>query len=117
MRFLIDEDVPKLLIEWLRTQAHDLMLAGEIAPGEIDHHWLDLAEKTDRLIVTADKDFGEMIFRDRLNSHGVILLRLYDLPLTERLTRVQEVWSIVESNPSGRFIVVTSKRVRVRVLN
>jgi predicted nuclease of predicted toxin-antitoxin system len=117
MRFLIDEDVPKLMIDWLKGTGHDLLLAGELAPGQEDRHWLRQAEADERIIVTADKDFGELIFRDRLNSHGIVLLRLFDMVLADRLTRLQETWSIVESNPSRRFIVITSKRVRVRKLN
>jgi predicted nuclease of predicted toxin-antitoxin system len=116
VRFLIDENVPRPIFAWLQSQGHDVLLAGEIAAGESDAHWLTLAESDKRLIVTADKDFGELIFRDQLNSHGVILLRLYDLPLADRLARFQSVWSVIEANPKGRFIVVTSKRVRVRPL-
>lgn len=116
MRFRIDENVPKPIFEWLHSQGHDVLVAGEVAAGESDTHWLALAESEQRLVMTADKDFGELIFRDQLNSHGVILLRLYDLAIAERLTRLQEVWSVIEANPSGKFIVVTSKRVRVRPL-
>lgn len=116
VRFLIDENVPRPIFEWLQSEGHDLLMAGEVAAGESDTHWLSLAESDQRLIVTADKDFGELIFRDQLNSHGVLLLRLYDLTIPERLTRLQEVWSVVEANPGGRFIVVTSRRVRVRPL-
>lgn len=116
MRFLIDENVPRPIFEWLQSQGHDVLLAGEVAAGESDTHWLTLAESEQRLVVTADKDFGELIFRDQLNSHGVILLRLHDLAICERLTRLQEVWSVIEANPGGRFIVVTGQRVRVRPL-
>jgi predicted nuclease of predicted toxin-antitoxin system len=116
VRFLIDENVPRPIFEWLQSQQHDVLLAGEVAAGESDTHWLELAENDQRLILTSDKDFGELIFRDQLNSHGVILLRLLDLAISARLARLQEVWSVIEANPSGRFIVVTAKRVRVRPL-
>lgn len=116
MRFLIDEDVPKPIAEWLRSQGHDVVLAGEVNAGETDTHWLTLAEKDERLVITADKDFGELIFRDELNSHGIILLRLYDLPIQDRLARIQDVWSVVEANPRSKFIVITPGRIRVRPL-
>ena len=48
---------------------------------------LHQAEQSERLIVTADKDFGHLIFRDRLNSHGVVLIRMHRLTLRERLAR------------------------------
>ena len=117
MRFLIDENVPSIFVDWLRSQGYDLVLAGDLAPGETDIHWLGTADGEQRIILTSDKDFGELIFRDKLNSHGVILIRLFDLAVTERLVRLQQVWSVIEANPSGSFIVVTSNRVRVRKLN
>ncbi len=100
MRLLIDENIPQVFADWLRAAGNDLILAGELAAGETDSHWLELAEKNRRIIMTADKDFGELIFRDRLNSNGVILLRLSEKPLTDRLLRLQEVWSVVEANPA-----------------
>ena len=68
------------------------------------------------MILTSDKDFGELVFRDRLTTFGIILLRLDDLAAPAWVTRLQEVWSVVEANPSGCFIVVTTNRVRVRPL-
>ena len=116
MRLLADENVPRPIFEWLQSQGHDVLLAGEVASGESDTHWLTVAENDQRMILTADKDFGELIFRDRLHSHGVVLLRLEDQTLLERLSRMQEVWSVIEANPTGCFIVATSRRVRVRPL-
>ena len=57
-----------------------------------------------------------MVFRDHLNSHGVILLRLDDLKMTERIARIQSVWSVIEANPTGKFIVITATKIRVRSL-
>lgn len=114
MHFLVDENIAAVFTNWLRAEGHDLVLASTLGAGETDEHWLSLAERNHRIILTTDKDFGELIFRDKLNSHGVILLRLFDMPISARLTRLQQAWSVVEANPSGCFIVITSKRVRVR---
>ncbi|HEV3202807.1 MAG TPA: DUF5615 family PIN-like protein, partial [Gemmataceae bacterium] len=68
------------------------------------------------LILTEDKDFGELVFRDGLNSQGIILLRMGKFSLPQRIQRLQEAWSVIETNPSDRFIVVTEKKIRVRFL-
>ena len=81
-----------------------------------DVDWLQQAEAEERVIFTSDKDFGELIFRDHLNTHGAILLRLPDLTLAERIDRLQSVWDVIEANPKGSFIVVTLQKVRVRPL-
>jgi predicted nuclease of predicted toxin-antitoxin system len=116
MKFFADENVARSIIQWLRQAGHDVLSAAEASPGEVDAVWLRQAEESARVIVTSDKDFGELIFRDRLNSHGIVLIRMQRLSLRVRLARLATVWSIVEANPKGKFIVITEGRVRVRSL-
>ena len=114
MRFLADENVPRGVVNWLRASCHDTSWACELGVGDEDAGWLSLANFEQRIIITSDKDFGDLVFRDRLTSFGIVLLRLDDLPPAEWVVRLQEVLSVIEANPSGRFIVVTPNRVRVR---
>ena len=116
MKFFADENVARPIIQWLRQAGHDVLSAAEAGPGEDDAVWLRQAEQSKRVIVTSDKDFGEFIFRDRLNSHGIVLIRMQRLNLRERLARLAAVWSTVEANPQGKFIVITEGRGRVRSL-
>lgn len=74
------------------------------------------AEAQGYVMLTEDKDFGELIFRDHLNSHGVILLRMKNRPAAIRLIRLQKVWTLVESRLSGHFAVVTASKIRLRPL-
>ena len=116
MNFFADENVARAIVAWLRGKGHDVLFASEAKPGTPDVEWLREAQDSARLIVTSDKDFGELIFRDHLNSHGVILMRMEELTIKERLTRLQAVWAVIEANPSGKFIVITEKKIRVRPL-
>jgi predicted nuclease of predicted toxin-antitoxin system len=68
MRFLADENIPNVIIRWLQAEGHDVLMATALAAGASDRHWLDLAEAEKRIIITSDKDFGELVFRDRRNS-------------------------------------------------
>jgi predicted nuclease of predicted toxin-antitoxin system len=116
MDLFADENLAKEIVYWLRAAGHDILYAAETKPGSPDADWLEIAEKEHRIILTTDKDFGELIFRDGLNSHGVVLLRLSDLTVTEALARLQSVWAVVEANPAGRFVVITEHKTRVRRL-
>jgi predicted nuclease of predicted toxin-antitoxin system len=116
MKVFADENVAKGIVQWLRANLHDVLYAPEELPGAPDVDWLARAEQEERIVLTADKDFGELVFRDGLNSHGIVLLRLNDVTAADALARLQKVWSIVEANPTGRFIVVTPHRTRVRPL-
>jgi predicted nuclease of predicted toxin-antitoxin system len=116
MKYLADENVPRRIVEWLRSRGEEVLYASEQRAGEIDAEWLRQAEADGRLVVTSDKDFGELVFRDRLNLHGVVLLRLGTLGIDARLSRLEQTWSVVEANPSGSFIVISPQKVRVRPL-
>src|SRR5436853_6978828 len=95
------------IVNWLSSLGHDGYFAADQKPGEKDPAWLRQCESEGRLILTADKDFGELIFRDHMNSHGVILLRMEHLTIRERLVRLRSCWSVVEENASGKFIVIS----------
>jgi predicted nuclease of predicted toxin-antitoxin system len=114
MRILADENVARDIVAWLRSGGHDVLFAAETSPGTADARWVHIAEQEQRVILTSDKDFGELVFRDGLTSHGVVLLRLDELPVPAILARLRAVWSVVEANPARRFIVITEKKVRVR---
>jgi predicted nuclease of predicted toxin-antitoxin system len=61
MRFLTDENIPTSIVNWLIDRGHDASISGA---GEPDGHWLKLAEMEERIILSSDKDFGELVFRD-----------------------------------------------------
>jgi predicted nuclease of predicted toxin-antitoxin system len=116
MRFFADENIARALVAWARASGDDVMYAAEIRPGESDTAWLREAESQQRLILTSDKDFGELVFRDRLNSHGIVLLRLDELSMSARIARLRQAWPVVQANTSGKFVVITPGKVRVRAL-
>jgi predicted nuclease of predicted toxin-antitoxin system len=114
MRFLQDENVPLCVADWLTSNGHNVLKASDSSPGSSDLHWLQHAKSEARLIITSDKDFGDLVFREGKQSFGIILLRLQNLNFTERLQRLEETWSVVESNPNNCLIVISPNRIRVR---
>lgn len=74
------------------------------------------AQREGRIILTADKDFGDLVFRDRLTTHGVVLLGLGDTLLADRVARLEQAWASVEAHPIGKFNVITPSKVRIRNL-
>jgi|APCry1669189034_1035192.scaffolds.fasta_scaffold87612_3 predicted nuclease of predicted toxin-antitoxin system len=116
MKCFVDENIPYAIVRRLRELGNDVLYASETDPAASDTHWLNLAELENRIILTSDKDFGELIFRDRLSTRGIILLRLDDLPLHERITRLDTAWPMIASDSIGKFIVITPTKVRVRDL-
>lgn len=67
------------------------------------------------MVVTADHDFGELVFLHRIHAPGVVLLRLPQANEPDRVASVERVWPLVLSRLPGHFITV-STGVRARPL-
>ncbi len=76
MNFLADESVDRQIVERLRQDGHCVWYVAEMQPGISDDSVLEFANREGALLLTADKDFGEMVFRQRLHTYGIILVRL-----------------------------------------
>ncbi|MGA7496258.1 MAG: DUF5615 family PIN-like protein [Isosphaeraceae bacterium] len=107
---------PRPLVAWLRDTGHDVLYAAESRKQTPDADLLAEAEAQGYIVLTGDKDCGELIFRDHSISHGVILLRMKNRPAAIRLVRLQQVWILVESRLPGHFVVVTASKIRLRPL-
>jgi predicted nuclease of predicted toxin-antitoxin system len=113
-RFLADENIHADLVEWLRSRGHDVLYAAEVLSGAADEVLLAAASRENRILVTDDTDFGELVFRRRLASSGVLLIRLSSPHIDDRLRRLGDVWQAVEPQLSGRFVVLGDSKVRSR---
>lgn len=86
MRILADENMPDRTVELLRIAGHDVHFVKESMPSEADPNILAIATGENRLLVTQDKDFGDIVVnRNQPAPHGVVLFRLHnDIPDTDR---------------------------------
>jgi predicted nuclease of predicted toxin-antitoxin system len=116
MRFLADENIHGDLVGWLRSRGHDVSYAAETLAAEPDPVVLRRAREESRILVTDDKDFGDLVVHRRLATAGVLLLRLRSPSVPLRIARLEEVWPAIEGRMAGTFVVVSDRRVRVRSL-
>jgi predicted nuclease of predicted toxin-antitoxin system len=79
MKFLIDAGVGKKACDILKTKGYDVKSILDIDPAMTDLSILQLALTDKRIVVTMDKDFGELVFNSGLDHEGVLLLRLEDM--------------------------------------
>jgi predicted nuclease of predicted toxin-antitoxin system len=76
-RFLANENFPGVMVRLLRDQGHDVLYAAETLVAAADHLILETALSQDRVILTFDRDFGELVFRHRRPpARGIVLFRL-----------------------------------------
>ena len=116
MRIVANENVTRTVIEELRRRGHDVLSVKESLRSEKDSVILARAQAEERLVVTHDKDFGELAFRFGLPAtSGVILFRLSGSNPDADNDRILEVLE-GRSDRGGHFSVVTDDRVRMRRL-
>ncbi len=114
MKVLADENVPRVVVGALRTAGHDVAWIAEIAPGLRDLDVLAKAAAEWRLLITLDKDFGELAFSVGLPAEsGVLLVRAHGLSAQQLATLVKGVLGD-RDDWRARFAVLTAQRLRVR---
>ncbi len=63
MIFVADESVDKPIVDRLRADGHEVHFIGESDPGLSDESVLSFSNFKKAVLITADKDFGELVFR------------------------------------------------------
>ena len=114
MKFLIDESSGRKLFLFLKENDFDVKFIAEIMPRALDEDVLKFAEKENRILITNDKDFGELVFRLSKPSSGVILLRLkLDTP-ENRQTYIYKTLIKFPEKLKKSFIVITEDKIRIK---
>ena len=116
MKLLADENIPLASVRSLRELGHDVVSISELSPGISDEEVLRLAHAEDRVIITFDRDFGELVFRRRLPAPaGILYLRFFP-------QRPPEVTAFISRligegiDLRGRFTTADRRRIRQTVL-
>jgi predicted nuclease of predicted toxin-antitoxin system len=116
MRLLADENVPLKAVQLLREKGHDVLSISESMPQTADEDILEIATRESRIVLTFDKDFGDLTFCSDLPvSCGIVLFRIPLLSVDYLATAIVEA---VESRTdwAGHFAVVEPGRIRMRML-
>lgn len=112
MRFLVDECAGSKVADWLREQQHEVFSVFDEARGAEDDVILDKAFAENWILITADKDFGDMVYRQRLPHRGVIFMRLDDQRAVAKITVLKSLLETYSEQLVDHFVVVTETKVR-----
>ncbi len=114
MRLLRDESAEMRLARFLRQQGHDVTtVVHQHAQSLVDSEVLRIAHAEARILITNDRDFGELVFRLGLPHQGVIYFRLpLDTTADQKIDWLRRILS-ERSDALGRFIVVTPQGLRM----
>jgi predicted nuclease of predicted toxin-antitoxin system len=114
MNFLADESLDRQIVDRLREDGHRVWYVAEMKPGISDDVVIELANREGALLLTADKDFGELVFRQRRLAPGVVLIRLAGL---SPLSKAEVVTSAINKHAlelPRAFTVIAAGAIRIR---
>jgi predicted nuclease of predicted toxin-antitoxin system len=113
MRFLADESCDFRVVRTLRAAGHDVTAVLEESPGAEDEAVIALARREERVLITEDRDFGQLFYAATRPTCGVVLLRF---PSNARNSMLKAVTDLVEERGAAladRFVVAEPGRVRI----
>ncbi len=116
MNFLADESVDFPIVRSLRENNFTVDYISEIKPDISDEKVIKLARQKSRVLITADKDFGDLTYRGNKISEGIILYRLSGM---HNLDKAELIVSIIKNHISelkGSFTVITKDHTRIKTL-
>ena len=117
MRLLVDENVPIASVIALRTAGHDVRSASEHDAGTADDVLLARAHAEGRLLITFDRDFGDLaVHQQQSAAAGIILLRFVPRSAEEVSALLAELLRRTDMTWAGRLSVVDRKHIRQRPL-
>ena len=114
MDLLADESVDFGLVCKLRENGFVVLSVMEDFPGISDKEVLQIANEKQYLLVTEDKDFGELAYRLKLDHHGIFLIRLSNIPRTDRIQFAYNEFSKHHELLYGKFTVLTNSGIRIK---
>lgn len=117
MKFAADECCDAVLVAGLRDDGHDVWYAVESARGADDETILRQAAADQRILLTEDKDFGDLVVRLGMPAHGIVLLRMNPANSATKLVRLRDVLHVHRDRLAGSFVVVDESKARFRPLN
>lgn len=113
MNFLADESCDFGVVRALSENGHDVVAVCEIAKRLEDSGVIDLSAREDRILITEDKDFGQLVYAHGRGSRGVILIRY---PATARQRLFDDLVKFAEQKKDAlrtSFVVLQPGRARI----
>lgn len=113
MKFLVDECVSPSVKNWLIKNNYDAISIYDNLCGIPDSLVLKKAFSEERILITSDKDFGEMIFKNKQQHCGVVLLRLTDDRPLNKINILSNLLMHHKADLFANFVVVTEETIRI----
>jgi predicted nuclease of predicted toxin-antitoxin system len=116
VRWLADECVTASVVDRLRDGGHDVLYVAKAEPSASDSYIAGIADREQPLLLTEDKDFGELVFRWHRAAPGIVLLRIVSERREQKWPRLAAAIERYGEALFGSYTVVGEGRLRSRPL-
>ena len=113
IKFLADVNVEKAVVEYLLEKKYDTKWIPEYNCEMLDDELLHWANIENRVIITNDKDFGELIFLQKKISTGIILFRVREQRAENKVSLIKHLLENFSEKILNHFIVITGEKIRI----
>ena len=113
---IADENLDARIIKILRDNDYPIFSIAEELQGISDIEIIEIARKTESIVFTEDKDFGEWVFSHKVNNISVVFLRFHHSEYEEIANVLVELLKSGIENLQNNFTTVTTKKIRSRKL-
>jgi len=117
LKFLIDVGVGKGIENYLNTEGYDIKAVRDIDPCLEDEKIIQTAFLENRMVITMDKDFGELVYHSLMEHSGVLLLRLEDATGSKKLKVLKFIIENYSDRIKNCFCVFQNDKFRIRKIN
>jgi predicted nuclease of predicted toxin-antitoxin system len=114
MKFLVDVGVGKKVETWLKENGFDVLSVRDIDGRAKDSQILHWSEEQRRMIITMDKDFGELVYNSGMQHAGVLILRLDDADSDTKIEVIKKILTEYYDKIESHFCVFQDGRLRIR---
>jgi predicted nuclease of predicted toxin-antitoxin system len=111
---IIDESVDYAIVDLLRANGFTVYAIIDETPSISDNKVLNISNEQNALLITEDKDFGELVFRFQLPHKGILLVRMIDAKSTEKAEAVLKVLREYYNEMIENFSVLDKNKLRIR---
>ena len=116
MDFVADESVDFRIVTYLRKSGYTVYSIAEDSFGISDEVVLKKAVESKSVLITEDKDFGELTFRLKRSHNGIILIRMPGIPIETRIEKIGFALNEFGGRLQNSFTVITVNKLRIKAL-
>ncbi len=113
LRFIADVNIERTIVDYLTENGYDVKWIPDYNCEILDEDLLNLANVEKRILITNDKDFGELIFLQKSLSTGIILLRIKGQRAEDKVELIKKLLNNYSDKLLNHFTVITRKKIRI----